>query len=535
MLSLKIELIGYHSINRRWFRQPGWCAEIGGKDKKYGLKRSFLKPTLDFTRANSTGTRGVHAFFILRSGKLYEVCELTTWRRVERYFCIVGHDGSLMKVDKEYAMTLAKLSDGEHGGPHHVADEAGAVNPFSAALTNKRGIGIDVHTAAVDRIRWILANVPRVYLSFSGGKDSGVLMHLACEEARRQGRKIGVLIVDLEAQYRHTIEYIERMVSEYRDCIELYWVALPLALRNAVSQFQPKWQCWNPDDREIWVREPSQQSITDEGYFPFFKRDMEFEDFVPAFGEWYGQGQVTACLVGIRTDESLNRWRTLFGRKQTLEGKQWTTYVRSHVYNAYPIYDWGTRDVWRYNGKFKKDYNQIYSLMNQAGLTLSQQRLCQPYGDDQRKGLWLFHVLEPETWGKVVARVQGANSGALYAREHGNINGMRKISLPNGHTWQSYSKLLLASMPGPTREHFETKIAIFLSWWSTRGGDDGIPDFNPDGESNKQPSWRRICKVLLKNDYHCKGLSFSLNKSDGYHKYMKIKERTRRQFLAMMR
>jgi predicted phosphoadenosine phosphosulfate sulfurtransferase len=35
-----------------------------------------------------------------------------------------------------------------------------------------------------------------------------------------------------------------------------------------------------------------------------------------------------------------------------------------------------------------------------------------------------------------------------------------------------------------------------------------------DGSEAKRraPSWRRICKVLLKNDYWCKGLSFSQTK-----------------------
>ena len=46
--------------------------------------------------------------------------------------------------------------------------------------------------------------------------------------------------------------------------------------------------------------------------------------------------------------------------------------------------------------------------MHKAGVKLSLQRICQPYGDDQRRGLWLFHLIEPETWAKVVARVNGA-------------------------------------------------------------------------------------------------------------------------------
>ena len=71
--------------------------------------------------------------------------------------------------------------------------------------------------------------------------------------------------------------------------------------------------------------------------------------------------------------------------------------------------------------------------MHQAGLTPHQMRICQPYGDDQRKGLWLFQIIEPETWGKVVARVNGANAGALYAKDSGNILGNLKITKPDGH------------------------------------------------------------------------------------------------------
>jgi predicted phosphoadenosine phosphosulfate sulfurtransferase len=52
-------------------------------------------------------------------------------------------------------------------------------------------------------------------------------------------------------------------------------------------------------------------AINDINYFPFFKDGMEFEEFVPEFGEWYSKGKLTACLVGIRSDESLNRYRTI--------------------------------------------------------------------------------------------------------------------------------------------------------------------------------------------------------------------------------
>lgn len=170
--------------------------------------------------------------------------------------------------------------------------------------------------------------------------------------------------------------------------------------------------------------------------------------------------------------------------------------------------------------------------MDKAGVSIHQQRICQPYGDDQRRGLWLFHIIEPETWGKVVARVNGANSGALYVQETGNILGNIKIKKPEGHTWESFSKLLLDSLPPKSKDHFENKISVFLKWWEERGYPNGIPDEADVSleASKKVPSWRRIAKALLRNDYWCKGLSFTQTKAEAYEKYLKIMKNRRRQW-----
>jgi predicted phosphoadenosine phosphosulfate sulfurtransferase len=396
---------------------------------------------------------------------------------------------------------------------------------------SKRPLGIDVLTAAKQRISYVFDNFPKIYLSFSGGKDSTVMLHLVMEEAIKRNRIVGLLFVDLEGQYKITIQHIIDMYQLYADNINQFWCCLEIALRNAVSTFQPKWKCWDRKEKERWIREMPDKAKVNED-FPFFYSGMEFEEFVPKFGEWYSNGKLTACFVGIRSDESLNRYRTLAGKKSKFEDKNWTTWCGGSVYNIYPIYDWKTQDIWRYHGKFYKPYNRLYDLMYKAGVSIHLQRICQPYGDDQRRGLWLFHIIEPETWGKVVARVNGANSGAIYIQEHGNINGTIKINKPEGHTWQSFAMLLINSMPAKTKNHFENKMVIFLKWWSDRGYQDGIPDeASPDEENHKKvPSWRRVCKALLRNDYWCKGLSFTQTKAEAYDRYCKIMKKRKQQW-----
>jgi len=88
--------------------------------------------------------------------------------------------------------------------------------------------------------------------------------------------------------------------------------------------------------------------------------------------------------------------------------------------------------------------------------------------------------------------------------------------------------LVLGSMPARTAEHYKNKIAVFLKWYESRGYPDSIPDEGPMDKS--QPSWKRICKALLRNDYWCKGLSFSQHKSEAYKKYLKLMERRRREW-----
>jgi predicted phosphoadenosine phosphosulfate sulfurtransferase len=394
----------------------------------------------------------------------------------------------------------------------------------------KKLLGTDVLSAARERAEWTFDNFERVYVSFSAGKDSTVMLHLVADEARKRGRRFGLLLVDLEGQYRCTIEHAEEMFADLEDITDQYWICLPISLRNAVSVYEPKWLCWEPGKEDAWIRPLPQRAINDPQHFPFFTPGMEFEELVPEFGEWYAQGERTACLVGIRADESLNRFRTIASTsKETLDGRQWTSRVTENVYNVYPIYDWKTQDIWTYHGVTGRPYNRLYDLMGMAGLSIHLMRICQPYGDDQRRGLWLFHLIEPETWARVVARVNGANGGALYVQEWGNINGYRKITKPEGHTWQTFAELLVKSMPPQMEQHYADKILLFQRWWMNRGYPDGIPDEAPYALEAKRlaPSWRRVCKTLLRNDYWGKGLGFSQHKSDAYRKYQDLMRRRR--------
>lgn len=400
-------------------------------------------------------------------------------------------------------------------------------------MDNRRYLGIDVLTASKERIKWAFDNFEKICISFSGGKDSTVMTHLVMEESKKRNRKVALLFIDWEIQYKLTIEHVQHIYDMYKDYIIPYWVALPLLTDNACSMYEPEWISWDKAKENLWTRKPPKIAITDENYFPFYYYKITFEEFVPLFGEWYGEGKSIACFVGIRTRESLNRYRALTNKKKNkYQDKMFTTCVTDNVYNVYPIYDWSAEDDWKYFGKTKKPYNKLYDRFFQAGLTLHQMRVDEPFGDTTRRSLWLYQIIEPETWGKMVLRVNGANSGSLYSRDNGNILGNRSITLPKGHTWQSFSNFLLDTMPKKTAEHYKTKIAVYIKWYMNRGYVDGIPD-EVDKQMEKQndvPSWRRICQTLLRNDYWCKGLGFSPTKQSAYNQYLERMKKKRKEW-----
>lgn len=387
----------------------------------------------------------------------------------------------------------------------------------------KRYHDVDVLTAARQRIATVFDHFPRIYVAFSGGKDSSVLLHLVMEAAIARQRRVAVMFIDFEAQYAETISHARDVFALYRDHIDPHWICIPMLLRNALTNYEPRWTCWDPEKRDRWIREKPEHCKTEQDY-PFALPEMEFEEFIVLFGEWYAQGEPTAGFIGIRAQESLHRYcavATWEKHNLTFQGHRWTTKITNDVYNVYPIYDWLTEDIWRYHARYPdKPHNAIYDRMHMAGVPLKHQRLCQPFGDDQRRGLWLYHILEPQTWFKLVARVNGANSGALYIEETGNVTGYHNVTLPPGHTWRSFCNLLLQSMPKPTREHYLPRFRKFIHGWHDRGYAT-IPDESPPELEAKcwAPSWRRMCRVLLRNDWWCKGLGQAQPKSAAYEKY----------------
>lgn len=158
-------------------------------------------------------------------------------------------------------------------------------------------------------------------------------------------------------------------------------------------------------------------------------------------------------------------------------------------------------------------------MMYKNGVPLAEQRICQPYGDDQRKGLDQFKALEYETWAKVLNRVNGVNFGNVYCKT--SALGDIKSCKPDFMTWQQYTVFLLESIGlynSDLMMYYYKKIKKFMIWHRKKYGID--IDEIPEEESKKLESqkkvisWRRIARAIEKNDFYLKRLSFAPTKTE---------------------
>lgn len=68
----------------------------------------------------------------------------------------------------------------------------------------------------------------------------------------------------------------------------------------------------------------------------------------------------------------------------------------------------------RATARFGFDYNRLYDLLYQAGLTAGQMRVASPFNDCAQESLKLYKVIDPSNWARMIGRVNGVNFTGLY-------------------------------------------------------------------------------------------------------------------------
>lgn len=412
---------------------------------------------------------------------------------------------------------------------------------------------MNVHAAAIARMHRVFDEFEQVVVSFSGGKDSGVMLNLALQVATERGelRKLAVYHMDYEAQYQMTTDYVDRTFAALPPEVTRYWVCLPIKAQCATSMHQDHWIPWDQEKRHLWVRPmPTAAGVISEANAPtWFAKGMWDYDFQERLPQDLATttGKPVCVLVGIRSQESLNRWRAIHSDRNThkFNGYAWTRWD-GRVCNAYPLFDWLTEDIWTANARFHWEYNRLYDLYHQAGVPLDKMRVASPFNDYATASLHLYRAIDPDNWGRMVGRVNGVNFTGIYGGT--TAMGWKSITKPDGHTWKSYMEFLLNSLPQHTADNYRRKLEASKKSWLVGGAMDattieqleaeGAPLIRT-GETNKRtstgkevvrfadylddttvddfrriPTYKRMCICIMKNDHTCKYMGFAQTKAE---------------------
>lgn len=118
--------------------RSSWVAEVTGADEKYGLARKFLRGKIDYSKSNGKGSRGVFVEYILSQEKIYEVKSQESWGRSDRYFCIVGDNGDIVRIDEETAChTVGALTFEERREKYRAERISGDKRPSGSQTENQ--------------------------------------------------------------------------------------------------------------------------------------------------------------------------------------------------------------------------------------------------------------------------------------------------------------------------------------------------------------------------------------------------------------
>jgi predicted phosphoadenosine phosphosulfate sulfurtransferase len=211
----------------------------------------------------------------------------------------------------------------------------------------------DVYTEAKNRIKHVILSFDKLFVCFSGGKDSLVVLNLL-EDVYKEleiKEKINVIFRDEELIPDNVVNFVQEHAKK-TDKYNFYYYAVPLYSNKFILGKTIEYVQW--DKNRKWIRQKSKNAITlpksDKRVFSQYQMDKFIAE---------GHKGKLAYLTGIRADESLIRYRACISKKN--ENYITATEV-PNVKLVKPIYDWSEKDVFKYFYDNGIKYCEIYDI-----------------------------------------------------------------------------------------------------------------------------------------------------------------------------
>lgn len=247
-----------------------------------------------------------------------------------------------------------------------------------------------------ERIKLVLDIYPKIYISFSGGKDSTVLAELVRQICKEHGKPFISIFNDIETIAPEITDFVVMRQKRYN----VHLLQAPVIFKS--SGELPTWTNWDEKYKDYWCKPHI-------GMIPEIKLNSWFNLFTD-YSKYLSDDLPFCNFVGLRSQESFHRNMTTTRTKKN-NPINWL-YDHGNYAKCYPIFDWTWQNVWDYIIDNNLGYNKCYDYWTNSKVKHSISRTGSLYsaakGQSKQRweSLFRFEQYNEDFFNRIIKRME---------------------------------------------------------------------------------------------------------------------------------